>query len=722
MGERTGALRPRPWLVVLSVLLWSLITIGSWNLGQSYIDRFQSQRESAALAKASVAAEAVEQTLLRSVEAVESIQALTQTRADLLTEVNLNGADAIADHLRAIVRSEQFGVLQVSTIDRTGWMSWSTTPFQGRLWLGDREHFLVHRNGNKGLHISTPLIGRASMHWSVQFTHPIVDANGDFNGVSVVSYDPIKLSDTLAALSFGQNSVSAVLRIPDGQLIARSQDAEYQLGRPSEADHPAIVAARKSPSGTLQMTSRVTGRNMLAAYRIVGTLPLLVVIALDAKSELADVESLAWSVHLAVFSAPLLAALLLEVMAQRLAKQRSSAELDLARSKQESAEYARGHIARLLAGLPAAVYSAAVTESGEVRRFTLPDNVARLTGWPLSDLADRADWTSRVEAISAARWCAHYRSVIQNGDAAIEYCFRRPEGSTIWLRDQARVLHAHDPNNVEVVGYISDITQERSLQEQTVASAKLATLGEMAAGLAHELNQPIAIMSLAAENASRALATKGEAGIAFAVQRMNRIADQAGRARTIVDHLRIFGRKDEEKLGPVHLDSVVDGALTLVGSALREAGVTITVDVSADLPAVHARQILCEQVLVNLLLNARDAMETNESGAPRVITVVGSADPGSDQVVLNVTDTGPGIPAPVLARMFDPFFTTKAVGKGTGLGLSICHGIMRSFSGTIAAANSTGPGAIFTLGFQRAPSSRTISDSSAPEALEFQDT
>lgn len=669
--------------------------------------------------RASVAAEAVEQTLLRSVEAVQGIQALTQTRSNLLAEGNLNGAEAIADRLRAIVRSEQFGVLQVSTIDRTGWMSWSTTPFKGPLWLGDREHFLVHKNGEKGLHISAPLIGRASKHWSVQFTHPIVDADGNFGGVSVVSYDPIKLSDTLGTLRFGEKSVSAVLRIPDGQLIARSKDAEHQLGRPNEADHPAIIAARTSPSGTLHLKSIVTGRNMLAAYRTIGTLPLVVVIALDAESELADVESLAWSVHLAVFSAPLLAALLLEVMAQRLARQRSRAELDLARSRHDSAEYARGHIARLLAGLPAAVYSATVTASGEVRRFTLPDNVDRLTGWPLAELGDRGDWTSNVEAVSAERWCNHYRSVIQNGDAAIEYSFRRPEGSTMWLRDQARVLDAHDPDNVEVVGYISDITQERSLHEQTMESAKLATLGEMAAGLAHELNQPIAIMSLAAENACRTLETKGEAGIAFAIQRMNRIAEQARRARTIVDHLRIFGRKDDEKLGPVHLDSVVDGAMTLVGSALREAGIAVAVDVSGVLPAVHARQILCEQVLVNLLLNARDALDANEPEAPRVVTIAGSVGSVSDHIILTVTDSGPGIPAPVLARMFDPFFTTKAAGKGTGLGLSICHGIMRSFNGTIGAANSQGRGAIFTLVFPRAPSSPTAGELSTPEALEF---
>ncbi|PPQ27756.1 ATP-binding protein [Rhodopila globiformis] len=712
-----GALRS--WLAHLAfgAMALAVVATASWRLGESYIDQFRAQRENAALTRAAVAAEALEQTLLRSIEAVEGIQALTQTRENLLRSGDEAGAAAIAEHLRGLVHAEQFGVLQVSTINAAGWLSWTTPSGKDPMYLGDREHFLVHRNGETGLFISTPSIGRASGRWSVQLTRPLLNDHGGFDGVSVVSFDPIKLSNTLANLRFGENSVSVVLRFPDGRLVARSFDAERQLARPGQPDHPVIVAARTRPIGTLRMVSTVTGRPMLAAYRIVGATPLLVVVALDARSELADVASLARSVHVAMLSAPLLTVALWAVMVLRAVRRRSRAELRISRSRGEAAEIARAQITRLLAGLPAAVYSACVAWNGRIVRFSISENVERLTGWPNSRLVNRSDWTERVEDVDAEAWKAHYQAVLNSGEATIEYGFRRPDGTTMWLRDQARVLDGRCMSDMEIVGYISDITEERSLRAQTIATAKLATLGEMAAGLGHELNQPIAIMSLAAENASRALGTKGAGGIAFAVQRMKRIAEQASRARTIVDHLRIFGRKDEDQLGLVDVAAVVDGAMTLVANALHNAGVTVRIDLPDDLPQVLARKVLAEQVLLNLMLNARDAMATNPSEVPCRITITAAGNPAAGTVVLDVRDAGLGIPETVLGRMFDPFFTTKDVGKGTGLGLSICHGIMRSFGGTIAALNADGGGAILRLTFRRASNAAAGDSIVAPRTL-----
>jgi C4-dicarboxylate-specific signal transduction histidine kinase len=681
---------------------WALLAAATCGLGSVYINQFRQEREAAAYARAGVAAEALEQTLLRSVEAIEGVISLTQTRENLLYHGDTAGATGIADYLRGISRQEKFGVLQVSTIGADGWMTWSTTHSDAPLWLGDRDHYKVHRDGMTGLYISKPLIGRASHRWSVQFTRPLVKPDGSFGGVTVVSFDPIQLSNTLASLRFGDGSISAVLSLPQGYLLARSADAANQLGRPAMPDLPVLVAAHGAPSGVLSFPSVVTHRQMMAAYRVMGTLPIVVMVGLDADRELAVVRSVAASVHATEAAVILLAAALVGVLAQRLARRRARQELDHTRRQAETAELARAHTDRLLSGLPAAVYRITAAPDGRVLGFELTETACRLTGWSTGELSTWGGWTCRIEGMPNGAWAQRLRAVIAQGEATVEYRFHHRNGAVLWLRDQARVVEGQGTGAVAIVGYVSDITRERAMQAQAVASAKLATLGEMATGLAHELNQPIAIMSLAAENAGHMLTLKGADGIPFAVARMQRITEQAGRARTIVNHLRIFGRQEEEALGPIDLDAVVTAALTLAGAALRGAGVTVDAGLPASLPPVMGQLVLAEQVVVNLLLNARDAMDSLPPDRPRRIALsVQALDP--DTLGLCVSDTGPGIPPPLLDRIFEPFFTTKEVGKGTGLGLSICHGIMSSFGGTIEAANLPAGGARLTAVFRRAP-------------------
>jgi PAS domain S-box-containing protein len=412
----------------------------------------------------------------------------------------------------------------------------------------------------------------------------------------------------------------------------------------------------------------------------------------------------------------LLAAALLGVAAQTAARQRARMELEMTRQEAQASEIARTQIARLLSGLPAAVYSATLAGDGQVIAFQITDTAQRLTGWDLSVLATHSGWTDRARNLDAGSWVMYFRKVIEDGEASIEYRFQHRNGATVWLRDQARVVERGEQNQVAVVGYVSDITRERSIQAQAIANSKLATLGEMATGLAHELNQPIAIMSLAAENAAQMLERKGVDGIRFAVQRMTRIAEQAARARTIVNHLRIFGRQQNDEVGPIDLRAVVDGSLALVGSALRSSGVTVDVDLPADTPSAMGQVVLAEHVLVNLLLNARDAMEGNPEDRPPRVTVSAVRDDAAGTVALTVHDAGPGIAPDIIDRIFEPFFTTKEVGRGTGLSLSICHGIMHSFGGTITATNAPEGGAVMAAVFRLAPDNAIAAPADATTA------
>ncbi|OYW07319.1 MAG: hypothetical protein B7Z53_06465 [Rhodospirillales bacterium 12-71-4] len=294
-------------------------------------------------------------------------------------------------------------------------------------------------------------------------------------------------------------------------------------------------------------------------------------------------------------------------------------------------------------------------------------------------------------ATPATARSAFFRSVAASGEANREFRLRRADGGWIWVRDSMRVVDRLPDGGVEIIGYMADITEQRQMQARLQSAGRLTTLGEMATGLAHELNQPLAVMSLAADNAMRALRGRGAEALPSVSERLARIGSQAKRAREIVDHLRLFGRPDEGEPEPVDLAAAIEGATVLAHGALASAGIVLLVELVPRLPPVMARLVPLEQAIVNLLVNARDAIRETApaEGATGRITI--AARMQEEAVVMTVSDTGGGIPEPHLERLFE----------GTGLGLSLCHATMRSFGGGIAAAN--GPeGAVFTLRFRPA--------------------
>jgi signal transduction histidine kinase len=380
----------------------------------------------------------------------------------------------------------------------------------------------------------------------------------------------------------------------------------------------------------------------------------------------------------------------------------SQIEQDRIRHRNFIADVAQQETPRLLSALTIAVYSGALELGGPLTGFMITDSVERLTGWRAAEFSSWKAWAHKAKAIDDAAWNAHFAKVIANGKSSIEYDFLHKSGAVLRVRDHAKMIGRLDDGRIEIAGYVSDITQDHAVRTQAVTSAKLATLGQMATGLAHEINQPFAIMSLAAENSAKMLQERGPDGIGYTIDRLHRIKDQAARARTIIDHLRIFGGQGGDTKTPVRLTEAVEGAFAAVGDALRAARIVVVNELDEALPPVLGRPVLVQQVIVNLTLNALDAMEKNAEGSAR-LTLRASIDNGAGTVSLSVSDTGPGIPAAIRERLFDPFFTTKDVGKGIGLGLSICHGIMTSFGGGITVDETPEGGAVFIVTFRKAP-------------------
>ena len=188
---------------------------------------------------------------------------------------------------------------------------------------------------------------------------------------------------------------------------------------------------------------------------------------------------------------------------------------------------------------------------------------------------------------------------------------------------------------------------------------------------------------------------------------MVRILALIDRMTAISRHLRSFARKPGQKLSAVRLTDVIEAAVEIATLRLRAADAALMIEVAPDLPLVVAGPVRLQQVLVNILTNAADAVEGREA---RKVTL--QADVDGPDVIIRITDTGPGVPEALVARVFDPFFSTKGVGKGLGLGLSISYNIIKDFGGNLSVADAPLGGAEFLIRL------RSSTADSVPEAAE----
>lgn len=234
----------------------------------------------------------------------------------------------------------------------------------------------------------------------------------------------------------------------------------------------------------------------------------------------------------------------------------------------------------------------------------------------------------------------------------------------------------------------------RRAQDDLIQAAKLAALGQMSAALSHEFNQPLGALRNYAENAGTLIERER---IPEARTAIDRIVSMADRMAAIARRLHTFARHPGQRLGPVDLGEAVEAAREIAELRLRQCGATLEVDLPAGLPKVVAGPVRLQQVLVNLLTNAADAVDGREERRIRL----GATETG-EGVELTVEDSGPGVPEALAERIFDPFFSTKGVGNGLGLGLSISYNILKDFGGSLTQAASPLGGAAFRMVLRRA--------------------
>ena len=253
-----------------------------------------------------------------------------------------------------------------------------------------------------------------------------------------------------------------------------------------------------------------------------------------------------------------------------------------------------------------------------------------------------------------------------------------------------------------MVNRIAQADQEKEMiTEQVVETGKLASVGELAAGIAHEINNPVAIMVEEAgwiEDLLEEEEFKDGENLSEFQRALQQIRTQGKRCKEITHKLLSFARKTDSRTQDIQLNDLIEELIALSAQRAKYSNVEIHSNLQENIPTLHLSQTELQQVLLNLINNALDAMEKT-GGNLRISTRMeeNSIIVGDPHLQIEVADDGPGIPAANLAKIFDPFFTTKPVGKGTGLGLSICYGIIKKMGGNIEARSIIDGGTTFTV-------------------------
>jgi C4-dicarboxylate-specific signal transduction histidine kinase len=273
------------------------------------------------------------------------------------------------------------------------------------------------------------------------------------------------------------------------------------------------------------------------------------------------------------------------------------------------------------------------------------------------------------------------------------------KGKTAWLETHAVPMRDARGSIYALLGITRDITEHRQAEEQArrhqtelARVARLSTMGEMATGIAHELNQPLSAIANFSRGCIRRLRSDNM-DPADLIKPLEEVCEQAERASEILRHVRDFVRKSELQMKPFDINQIVRTVVKFTELEARQHGAIVRLDLNVQLPRVQADAIMIEQVICNLVRNAFEAMAEVKSHR-REVTICTRPFNG-DAVEIEVGDTGPGIDGAVIDQVFDQFFTTKQ--EGIGMGLSISRSIIESHGGRVRAESGKDGGATFRV-------------------------
>jgi len=270
----------------------------------------------------------------------------------------------------------------------------------------------------------------------------------------------------------------------------------------------------------------------------------------------------------------------------------------------------------------------------------------------------------------------------------IEYRIRGRGGKSYWAQEKMSILRDGEGKATGIIGVTRDITAQKKMTENLIIADRLVSLGEMAAGLAHEINNPLtAVMGFAY------LLQQNPATAPEIREDVESIYRESKRAAEVIKNFLAFSRGQASEKKAEQINSLIENVLNLRQSRMQKENIVVNLDLAEELPSVYCDAAQIQQAMLNIILNAEYFMyQTHQRG-----TLVISTRLYGSNLRLSIADDGPGIKPDKLDHVFDPFYTTKQVGEGTGLGLSICHNIVHEHGGRIYVESSPGKGAVFTI-------------------------
>jgi two-component system NtrC family sensor kinase len=277
---------------------------------------------------------------------------------------------------------------------------------------------------------------------------------------------------------------------------------------------------------------------------------------------------------------------------------------------------------------------------------------------------------------------------------------RKKGGETFYVNVHACPATFQDKEALIVA--TTDITAMVEKDSQLIQASKMTTLGEMSAGIAHELNQPLNAIKMGSEFLEMMIERGQPVSGQDLHQVVGEISSQVDRAANIIRRLRDFGRKADFSKEPICINAPIRSVMDIIGRQLKLQDIDVRLQLMEDLPPILAHHNRIEQVIFNLLTNARDAINLREESSAENLRrriAVKSYRQQADRVAVEIADTGIGIEPAVKERIFEAFFTTKKMGEGMGLGLSITRGIVEDYGGRIDIHSTQGQGTVFNLSF-----------------------
>ena len=345
---------------------------------------------------------------------------------------------------------------------------------------------------------------------------------------------------------------------------------------------------------------------------------------------------------------------------------------------------------------PVIFYALDVVDGGKGSFVYISGSLEKILGYTSTDAMEPGWWSHAIHP-EDFQGCTDAFAGLEAGKVvSVEYRLRHKDGHYVWIYDTLSVEANPHSDAIEAVGVIMDTSERKAAAEQLLQTDKMASLGRMISGTAHELNQPLNFIKMAVSNL-RENAVRGRMEAERFLPKLEKILAQVERASAILLQMRIFGRIPKESPYPIDVKVTVDAVVVMVAPQFELDGTQVEVAEKGGPVHVQALPVLLEQVLLNLLLNANDAIRTrygSSSAAEGRIKITVTR--RSKLAVITVEDNGAGIPAGALRKIFDPFYTTKAPKDGTGLGLSISYGIVSDLGGVIRARSSRN-GARFTI-------------------------